>query len=80
MNSYKKYGEYAQAENLKECNHVSVGAGFALLGVVVGAAIALLFAPASGNEMRGTLKTRSEELIDNVRGKVMPFRSRAQTS
>lgn len=78
MSTYRKYGEYAQAENLNQCGRAGLGVGFALLGVAVGAAVALLLAPKSGEQMRDTLRSRGGDLIDSVRGKVMPFRCGAQ--
>lgn len=81
MNTYERYGDYAQREilagqraNQKECNHAALSIGFALLGAVTGAALALMFAPKSGDDLRGDLRRG----VNNVRGKVMPFRREQQ--
>lgn len=81
MNTYERYGDYAQHENLasqgasqRECNHAALSIGFALLGAITGAALALMFAPKSGDDLRGDLRRG----VNNVRGKVMPFRNQQQ--
>jgi gas vesicle protein len=40
---------------------------FFLMGVVVGAALALLFAPASGDELRTQIQTKAGENRDRLR-------------
>ena len=78
MNTYDRYGDYAQTENLagRQCNHAALSIGFALLGAVAGAALALMFAPKSGGDLRGDLRRG----VNNVRGKVMPFRRQQEAA
>lgn len=46
----------------------SSGVGPLLLGVAIGAGVALLFAPRSGEETRGDIKRRARKAGDAVRG------------
>jgi gas vesicle protein len=46
----------------------SGGAGDLLLGVLIGAGVALLFAPRSGEETRGQIRRRARQAGDTVRG------------
>jgi len=39
------------------------------LGVVVGGILALLYAPASGEETRGAIKSKAEGVVRDVRGR-----------
>jgi gas vesicle protein len=86
MNTYAKYGDYTRSENLApSCNHAGIGLGFGLLGMAAGAAIALLFAPKSGGELRSDMrrrfdmaKSKGNDLYSNVRSKVTPIRRRAE--
>ena len=77
--NYEKYGDYAQQELYadKQCNHAGIGIGFALIGLAVGAAVALLLAPKAGGELRGDIRRgvdSAKNTMNNVKGKVMPFR------
>jgi YtxH-like protein len=81
--NYDLYGDYSQQQNLSQsaCNHTGIGVGFALLGMAVGAALALLLAPKAGSDLRSdlrqgidTAKNKSGSLIGNVKGKVISFR------
>ena len=79
---HAKYDEYASSENPATSARTSSILA-ALIGIAVGAALALLFAPQSGEELRGELmrrmdsaRNRSGDLLNGVRGKVMPFRRR----
>ncbi|MEO8726099.1 MAG: YtxH domain-containing protein [Acidobacteriaceae bacterium] len=87
MDTYDRYGDYAREANNKDCNHVSLSIGFALLGLAAGALTALLLAPQSGDDLRHGIRrtaydarNRGSDLLDNVRGKVMPFRKRVASS
>lgn len=46
----------------------SGGVGNLLLGVVIGAGVALLFAPRSGEETRGEIRRRARDAGDRVKG------------
>ena len=46
----------------------SGGTGSLLLGIAIGAGIALLFAPQSGDETRADIKRRARKATDTVRG------------
>jgi gas vesicle protein len=46
----------------------SGGVGELLLGVLIGAGVALLFAPRSGEETRGEIRRRARQAGDTVRG------------
>ena len=77
--NYEKYGDYSQQQNYAErqCNHAGIGIGSALIGLAVGAAVALLLAPKAGGELRGDIRRgvdSAKSTIGNVKGKVMPFR------
>lgn len=54
MNEYERYGEYNQQSNEGESN-AAVAIKFLLIGLGVGAATALLFAPMSGREVRNAI-------------------------
>lgn len=48
---------------------LGVGAIAFGVGVVVGGILALLYAPASGEETRETIKNKAKDTVANIRGK-----------
>lgn len=50
-----------------------------ILGATVGAAVALLLAPMSGDELRSTAQRRYEEKMDEVRSAMAEERKRLET-
>lgn len=55
MNEYERYGEYSQQSSEGGGSNAGVAIKFLLIGVGVGAATALLFAPMSGREVRNAI-------------------------
>lgn len=49
-----------------------------LFGALVGAAVALLFAPMSGDRLREEAQTRAEKTVDDVRSTIDEERQRLQ--
>ena len=49
---------------------LGVGAIAFGVGVVVGGILALLYAPASGEETRETIKSKAKDTVANIRGKL----------
>ena len=51
-----------------------------LVGVGVGAAAAILTAPASGEEVRSAIRDKASDVADDVRNKVSKMTNRHRTS
>lgn len=64
MNSRMYYSE--QAKSRAQSERAVIALVFLILGLSIGAAIALLFAPESGSEMRGQLAEGAKEFRDYV--------------
>ena len=54
MNEYERYGEYSQ-QSSQGGTDTAVALKFLLIGIGIGAATALLFAPMSGREARNAI-------------------------
>jgi gas vesicle protein len=44
-----------------------VGVG---VGAIVGGAVAMLLAPKSGSDLRGTIRSKGKEIVDRARGRM----------
>lgn len=53
--------------------------GGLLIGALVGSVIALLYAPMSGDQLRGEAQTRAEDVIADIRTAVAEERKRLET-
>ena len=53
--------------------------GGLLIGALVGSVIALLYAPMSGDKLRGEAQTRAEDVIADIRTAVADERKRLET-
>jgi gas vesicle protein len=68
MNEYERYGDYSQ----QKPPEVEAGSGagtavtFLLIGVAIGAGVALLFTPVSGNELRNNIRRGYRNTLDSV--------------
>ena len=53
--------------------------GGLLIGALVGSVIALLYAPMSGDQLRGEAQSRAEDVITDIRTAVAEERKRLET-
>ncbi|MGH9567221.1 MAG: YtxH domain-containing protein [Candidatus Angelobacter sp.] len=77
MNEYQRYGDYS--EQMEEGTHGSgVGAkiGFLMVGMGLGAAVAALFTPRSGHELRDVIGRKCRNTVDNVSARTRDLRER----
>lgn len=76
MNEYQRYGDYSQ----QGYESSSTGAGTIvtslLIGAGIGAVIALLFTPKSGNELRGAISRGYRKTVDGVSQRTRELRDR----
>jgi gas vesicle protein len=76
MNEYQRYGDYSQQ------NQEWSGAGMGtiitslLIGAGIGAALACLFTPKSGSELRGALGRGYRRTVDGVSDRTRELRDR----
>jgi len=77
MNEYQRYGDYTE-QSAAERHGLGIGGpiGFLLVGVGVGAALALLFAPKSGQELRGHIGRRYRNTVEGVSQRTKDLRER----
>ena len=72
--------EYARYEgtwqDLDKRNHASNALGWLLLGIGIGAAVALLLAPSTGRELRRALASGYRRTVDGVRRGTQQLRQR----
>jgi len=62
MTDYERFGDYQPSER----SGVGLALTFLFIGLGVGTAVALLFAPKSGRQMRRTLRRKYEDARDVV--------------
>ena len=77
MNEYERYGEYSQ-KNIEEAGQTNAGtaAKFLLIGMGIGAAVALLASPASGNEIRNAIGRGFRNAFDGISEQTRNLRNR----
>lgn len=77
MNEYQRYGDYTE-QSLSERHGISLGGtiAFLLVGIGVGATLALLFAPKSGEELRGHIGRRYRNTVEGVSQRTRDLRER----
>jgi gas vesicle protein len=77
MNEYERYGDYSQqVPERSSGTRVAAVVGFLALGVAIGAALALLFAPRSGTDLRDALGRRYRRTVDTVSARTRDLRER----
>ncbi len=79
MNDYKKFGGYTgEGEVAIERSESAVGTAitFLLIGVAVGAAAALLFSPAKGQDMRNAISRGYRRTVNGVTERTRDLRER----
>lgn len=76
MNEYQRYGDYTEQSAEREGIGLGGTIGFLLVGVGVGAALALLFAPKSGEELRGHIGRRYRNTVEGVSQRTRDLRNR----
>jgi len=76
MNEYQRYGDYT--EQSAEREGIGLGGTFAflLVGIGIGATLALLFTPKSGQELRGHLGRRYRNTMEGVTQRTKDLRER----
>ena len=76
MNEYQRYGDYSQ----QGFESSGAGAGMiitsALVGAGIGAALACLFTPRSGSELRDVIGRRYRRTVEGVSQKTRQLRDR----
>ena len=77
MNDYKKFGGYT-GEIVAEERESAVGTAivFLLIGAAVGAAVALLFSPVNGEDVRNALSRGYRRTVDGVTDRTRDLRQR----
>jgi gas vesicle protein len=79
MNEYQRYGDYSQ-QRREESGGVGVGAGAIitslLVGAGIGAALACLFTPRRGSELRGAIGRGYRKTVDGVSQRTRELRER----
>lgn len=78
MNEYESYGDYAQQREEREGSGAGAGTviTFMLIGAGIGAALACLFTPKSGNELRGAIGRGYRKTVDGVSQRTRELRDR----
>ena len=67
MNEYDRYGEYTQQSQESSGSSGSADAvKYMLIGMGIGAVVALLLAPASGSEIRNAVRRRFRSTVDGL--------------
>lgn len=76
MNEYQRYGDYTQQS--QESSGAALGTiiTFVLVGAGIGAALACLFTPRSGRELRGAIGRGYRQTIDGVSERTRDLRER----
>lgn len=77
MNDYKKFGGYT-GEIVVERNESATGTAiaFLLIGAAVGAAVALLFSPLNGEDVRSAISRGYRRTVDGVTDRTKDLRER----
>ncbi|HET9181968.1 MAG TPA: YtxH domain-containing protein [Candidatus Angelobacter sp.] len=78
MNTYERYGDYAQRRAEREGSGAGAGTliTFLLLGAGIGAALACLFTPRRGDELRGAISRGYRKTVDGVSQRTRELRDR----
>jgi|SwirhisoilCB1_FD_contig_91_1472237_length_468_multi_3_in_0_out_0_1 gas vesicle protein len=78
MNDYKKFGGYTGewAEGTGGGSTTGTAITFLLIGAVVGAAVALLFSPVKGGEVRSAISRGYRKTVDGVTERTKDLRER----
>jgi gas vesicle protein len=67
MNEYDRYGDYTQQSQESSGKSNSADAvKYMLIGMGIGAVVALLLAPASGSEIRNAVRRRFRSTVDGL--------------
>jgi hypothetical protein len=77
MNDYRKFGGYT-GEIVVERSESAVGTAitFLLIGAAVGAAVALLFSPVNGEDVRSAISRGYRRTVDGVTERTKDLRER----
>lgn len=77
MTEYERYGEYAE-QNIKSSRGMDAATAmrFLLLGMGIGAAVALLFTPMSGRELRNAISQGCRTALDGISEQTRNLRHR----
>ncbi|HEX5433991.1 MAG TPA: YtxH domain-containing protein [Candidatus Angelobacter sp.] len=78
MNAYERYGDYAQLREERERSGAGAGTiiTFLLLGAGIGAALACLFTPRRGDELRNAIGRGYRRTVDGVSQRTRELRDR----
>jgi gas vesicle protein len=77
MNEYGHYGDYSeQKQGDSKGTGVGTALTFLLVGMGIGAAVALLFTPMSGRELRGSIGRGFHSALDGISQQTQKLRER----
>lgn len=66
MNKYQRYGDYSQQSPESSGPGAGTVITSLLVGAGIGAALACLFTPSNGSELRGAIRRGYRKTVDNV--------------
>ena len=72
MNEYDRYGDYARQTQERSTRADAVK--YMLIGMGIGAVVALLLAPASGSEVRNAVRRRFRSTVDGLNDRAQHLR------
>ena len=76
MNEYQRYGDYTQQGQESSGAGVGTIISFVLIGAGIGAALACLFTPRSGREIRGAIGRGYRQTVEGVSERTRDLRDR----
>lgn len=76
MNEYQRYGEYTQQSGTSSGPGIGTAIAFLVVGMGIGAVLALLFAPKSGRELRTSIGRGYRRTVDGVTERTKDLRER----
>ena len=76
MNEYENYGDYTQQTKEGSGTNTGTAVKFLLIGMGVGATVALLFSPMSGREVREAIRHGYRSTVDGISQQTRNLRER----
>ena len=77
MNDYRKFGGYTgELAETTSASMAGTAVTFLLIGVAVGAAVALLFSPVNGEDVRNAISRGYRRTVDGVTDRTRDLRQR----
>ncbi len=76
MNEYQRYGEYTRKSSGPSVPGIGTTMAFVMVGMGIGAVLALLFTPRSGQELRSSIGRGYRRTVDGVTERTRDLRER----